>query len=571
MSQSHRDNPDNQNPDTSSPLRNLQRTSRRSFLKGFGAATIASAVPMTALGVYGGEKHKARAAIPAVLNGLQRRKQAYQRRVSAASSDKKISVPFQSGNGDEANFPGGIASFTKGLGHNNVGEVQAAGYASYQHAISTGQSSDFDNIPMGGNTPLVDPQAGLAFDLEGVDVAQIALPPAPTFSSPDRAAEAVEVYWVALARDVPFSQYGNEPITEAAISELHGLSAYPGPRHSGEVIAQNLFRGFTPGDQVGPYVSQLLIQPFNYGPMPIAGYQTDLPLGSGGTDFMTDAGSWLAVQNGQGPFPAGKPDPTMRFPRSGRDLAAYVHVDVLYQEYLNAALVLTKMGAPLNSGNPYDNLKSETGFITFGLPHVQVLLAEVMARALKHAWYEKWFVNRVLRPEEFGGRVHFTMTGDRKYPIDSTALNSQALQATFQRNGTWLLPMTYPEGCPQHPSYPEGHGSAAGAAVTVLKWFFDESFVIPNPVVATDDGSALTPYTASDAGQLTVGGELNKIAANVAIGRIFAGVHWRSDYMQSLLLGEAVAISVLADQQHLYNESFSGFTFTRFDGTKITV
>ena len=70
---------------------------------------------------------------------------------------------------------------------------------------------------------------------------------------------------------------------------------------------------------------------------------------------------------------------------------------------------------------------------------------------------------------------------------------------------------------------------------------------------------------------MTVGGELNKLAANVAIGRNFAGVHWRSDYQESLTLGEAVAISVLKDSKPCYNEAFSGFTFTRFDATRITV
>ena len=64
---------------------------------------------------------------------------------------------------------------------------------------------------------------------------------------------------------------------------------------------------------------------------------------------------------------------------------------------------------------------------------------------------------------------------------------------------------------------------------------------------------------------------MNKIAANVAIGRNHAGVHWRSDYAESLLLGEAVAISVLRDGRKCYNETFNGFTFTKFDGTQIAV
>jgi hypothetical protein len=89
--------------------------------------------------------------------------------------------------------------------------------------------------------------------------------------------------------------------------------------------------------------------------------------------------------------------------------------------------------------------------------------------------------------------------------------------------------------------------------------------------VASDDGQSLVPYTGSDAGEIAVGGELNKVANNVALGRDMAAVHWRSDGFQSLLLGEAVAISILRDQRRTFNEPFDGFTFTKFDGTKITV
>jgi hypothetical protein len=111
----------------------------------------------------------------------------------------------------------------------------------------------------------------------------------------------------------------------------------------------------------------------------------------------------------------------------------------------------------------------------------------------------------------------------------------------------------------------------AGACVTALKAFFSETFVIPSPVASSDDGLSLVPYNGSDAGQITVGGELNKLANNVALGRDMAGVHWRSDAEQALLLGEKVTISILRDQRPTYNEPFNGFTFTRFNGTSITV
>lgn len=80
-------------------------------------------------------------------------------------------------------------------------------------------------------------------------------------------------------------------------------------------------------------------------------------------------------------------------------------------------------------------------------------------------------------------------------------------------------------------------------------------------------GMALVPVASPP---LTVGGELNKLAANISIGRNGAGVHWRSDYTQSIRLGEEVAIGILEEQRLTYNENHR-FTLTRFDGTAITI
>src|SRR5208337_1238264 len=93
------------------------------------------------------------------------------------------------------------------------------------------------------------------------------------------------------------------------------------------------------------------------------------------------------------------------------------------------------------------------------------------------------------------------------------------------------------------------------------------NFVIPNPMVPSADGLSLVDYTGSDADELTVNGELNKLGHNVSFGHgIHAGIHWRSDTDTSLLLGEAVALSFLRDRARTYNEPFT-VELTKFDGT----
>ena len=108
----------------------------------------------------------------------------------------------------------------------------------------------------------------------------------------------------------------------------------------------------------------------------------------------------------------------------------------------------------------------------------------------------------------------------------------------------------------------------SGAGITVLKALFNESFLIPSPVTPSEDGLSLVPYTGAP---LTVGGELNKLASNIAMGRDAGGVHYRSDGIEGVKLGEAIAISILHDTATLYNEVFQGFSFTKYDGTPVTI
>jgi hypothetical protein len=141
-----------------------------------------------------------------------------------------------------------------------------------------------------------------------------------------------------------------------------------------------------------------------------------------------------------------------------------------------------------------------------------------------------------------------------------------------------LLPMAFTEGSPMHPSYGAGHATVAGGCVTILKAFFhtteaDGSAVAwPEglPVLQVESGGEkLRDISATDSAiadePVTIAGELNKLAANIAIGRNMAGVHFYTDYYESLRMGERVSTGILIEHMMMKDEPVE-MTFTSFDG-----
>ena len=528
-------------------------------------------------------------ASPAAAGGAGKRsRDAYNIRVDCARIQRDQPQPNHRTNGDEARYHNKIGSYSKGLPHDGSGQVDLKAFDTFTQALDNGGSqSELDQVPLGCSDPaqqrkFVNPCAGIDFVMQGADSHHMAVPPAPAFASAETAGEMVELYWAALARDTPFTQYDASGLTQAAADDMSQLSDFRGPKAGGKVTTGTLFRGFTHGDNVGPYISQFLLKPVPFGSENVE-HRMHTLLPGPAADFLTTYQDWLDCQNGCKPTQHLRFDSTRRFIRNGRDLSQWVHVDVLYQAYFNAMLILLQppdptdaligggMGAPLNPGNPYLKSITQEGFGTFGAPGIAAAVAEIATNALKAVWYQKWFVHRRLRPEAYGGAVHLTLTHSQSYPIHADLTNSSVLARVHGITQSYLLPMVFPEGSPLHPSYGAGHATVAGACVTILKALFDENYPVANPVVPSDDGTTLVAYTGADAGSMTVGGELNKLASNVAVGRNIAGVHWRSDYTESLKLGETVAIGVLRDQKLTYGEDFDGYTFTRFDGSKITV
>ena len=231
--------------------------------------------------------------------------------------------PTPINNGEEAAYtnpaPGGglsyIANYSKGLPHfnagNNIGQVDPAAYRAMLRALTSGNPADFEQIPMGTPVPhprkFVNPQAGLDFDLEGPDAWALTIPPAPRIDGAENAAEMAELYWMALLRDVRFTDYGTgagsdagpNNSTAAANALTNDFSAFSGPRDgAGNVTPATLFRGFAPGNLVGPYVSQFLLKRVVFGTLRFNQRQrTAQP----GLDYLMDPAEWLSIQDGNQP------------------------------------------------------------------------------------------------------------------------------------------------------------------------------------------------------------------------------------------------------------------------------
>src|SRR5215831_13221430 len=384
----------------------MYRANRRKFL-----GYLSAAPTLTAFAGAGLLSTQSAFADTGPLNASQRRHRAFVLRRDAAIFQRDVRPTPSVSNGDEEAYANRIASFTKGLPHNDLGEVDLNAYNAYLQALNSGKWADFEAIPPGGAAKLSNPQAAYCYSLEGADAAAVAAPPAPAFASAQAAGEMVEDYWQALTRDVPFSQYGTDPTIAQAAADLSKLSDYRGPTVNGQVTPDVIFRGPTPGDLNGPYLSQFMLKPVPMGAATLPQlYRTAVA----GDDYWTSYADWLTGQRG-GATGSNKFDSTPRFIRNNRDLALYLLVDFSGQANVMAALILNSFGAAaLSPSNPYLHSATQAGNITFGAPFD--LVSRVPNPANRACWWQKWLVHRRVRPEAFGGRIHNQLTGAAKYP-----------------------------------------------------------------------------------------------------------------------------------------------------------
>jgi hypothetical protein len=332
-------------------------------------------------------------------------------------------------------------------------------------------------------------------------------------------------------------------------------------------------------------------------------------------DYLTNWAAWLDAQNGVDFNNLDRFRDRRRFLFSPRDIATYVHYDALYQAYLVACLLMLAEPRrfPKSRGFPETGSRTRSAFATFGGPHILSLVTEVATRALKAVWRQKWQHHRRARPEVVAAlltlhehdanaipddRLEAAVAGLRSR-IPNAILTAIAAHNTQQNATTvirplpnlppefppiadahnYLLPMAFPEGSPTHPSYGAGHATVAGACVTILKSFFDMynddwsprgwplGVYVSEKSPNTEGGELLT---VTPAPAPTLAGELDKLAANVAIARNMAGVHYYTDYYESVRLGERIATSILEEQTGMYGEAVS-MRFPSFDGDEIRI
>ncbi|WP_299472054.1 vanadium-dependent haloperoxidase [uncultured Roseibium sp.] len=365
-----------------------------------------------------------------------------------------------------------------------------------------------------------------------------------------------------------------------------------------------------------------------YGPQKISQKVPAAQTGPTG-DFMTEWNDWLTVQNGADTrnnsvlFPAGK---GWKFIATPRDLATYVHDDALYQAYLNACLILLGMRASFDPA--FDALSGHGqqakganweagGFALYGGPHILTLVTEVATRALKAVRFQKFNNHIRLRPEALAARIEKAADIDNGYfygekvfrGLEHSIIDTVKAIRSGNASGSALLPMAFQEGSPMHPAYGAGHATVAGACVTVLKAYFDTSAVLVHRKQKNGDGKAdneiafrrplkkdaktgkhtlsaddmpvaFVPKDASgnqlvesknQKSFLTLEGELNKLAANISIGRNMGGVHYFSDYYDSLRMGEEIAIRMLEEQALCYSTDPFVMSVPTFDGDVVRI
>ena len=478
------------------------------------------------------------------------------------------------------------AMFSKTMEHDSTTLLPSeADVVKLALAMERGTTQDLENVNLSSNATrkLANPLGAFALEMMGQDAYGFTMPACPTLDSAHAAGEMVEVYEMNIQRDTSFDALnfgGADTAADRAVTNLNAFGAeYKGPVNSvsSALTRAELFRGVAPGCLEGPYVSQFLAHDFTLGAHNIT-QKYNIHSGIYGN---TKA-NFKSISDGAVPV-AQAADSAPQYIYNGKGLGTLVHSDFVYQHFYYAAAMLAQGGTRHTAYTSVDPSNSGA-FLTNGGPAFQApAVAAVSSHALTASWVQKWRHHLKLRPETMAARVVTGISGDTSvYHASALTTNAQttldAVKTFNVANGgdnAEFLPLLYAEGSPTHPAYPAGHAVIAGANATILKLVYADTnwSTMGNysAVQHSTDGNSLVAYSRPDAGDLTVHGELNKLASNIAIGRNIAGVHYRADGDCGMMLGQKVAIAYFKDYLKRQIELRGDITIVGFDGVSVTV
>lgn len=458
--------------------------------------------------------------------------------------------------GADSEFPF-IGNFHKTLPHYSNGTVDVDAYLMLvNECIEKVNVTACSKVP--GMGTLANSLGGYYLPSQGVPPWALVLPPPPSVDSAELALMYAEVAWMALLRDVPFSQYSGNLLAQEAAASLSEMALQSDINNAlyrrqigpgGQIdSASQLFRLDFEGVTEGPMVSQFLHETFEIDGIVVEPKVTTIVPDS---DTMTTFEEFLCAQNGGTDcFEAPARDPIPRYIRNARDLGFVSQNDRVTSIYQRAAAIDGILQPQVSF---YENVARQDGFSTQGLARINEQIVGAAA-GVSPAWFSKWNVHRAVRPEAYGGLVDQTVSPEgTDFPVHPSLLNNVVIEQMLDKWGSALLPQINDRGCPAHPSYPAGHAMIAGACVTVLKAYMDSDATrcYPFPIKeASTDGLSLNIINSNNNGPdcITVNGELNKLAHNLSLGRDMSGLHFRSDACSGILQGEKYAITYLQDE-----------------------
>ena len=524
--------------------------------------------------------------------------------------------------------------FSKSLDHNKFGLASSQDVQKLLDFINNKSIDNLKNIELSENSNRL--LEGISnfdhFSFLGRDSSTIETIWPDDILSKNSLFELFEVYLRSYTRDIPFIDYfQSKGRIETSLNLLNNILKEEESLPVKDIISplnldsnnkltlQSIFRSPGIDEHLGPLVSQFLLKSYMNG-TGIDIEQRYKICETNDIASITQKG-WTKIQNGEITGSDKSFSNKNYYIFNGRALGSLVRSDITFEWFNIAALILLQNKAELSIKN-FENVSST--WLTCGPPDIFSTISHVAIGALRIAWFTKWKRGMRIRPEVLAQRINLAFFLQNNSEVSSRLTNfdpifnmSQSFKDVLNlvkrfnnvtgnlynsdkneedkiKTEDYLLQLLYPEGSPIHPSWPAGHATISGACVTILKAMFktheysEETGYTPikwntlknsngenlKTLIASSDGNSLEDYNETDKDDITIVGELNKLASNISLGRDWAAVHYRCDSVCGIIAGETFAISYLQSKLLEYSERYpliENFFLQKFDGTFVKI